>query len=137
MKSFQIKRLLLALLTIISLYYCLEFGYLLTGYARGGQILGIPFAVCILLLTIKYFSSRSLKHFVLTLACFTSFTFLHLVILFIKLLHGNWFEFLYVYGNADIILICWLIGTIIIGVVINWYFNRIKKRRTLNENHGA
>jgi len=40
-----LEKILLIVLTILGFYFCLDFGYILTGYLHGGQLLGIPVAV--------------------------------------------------------------------------------------------
>lgn len=125
MESMKVKRTILALISIIAVFYCFDFGFLLTAYAHGGQILGIPFAIWILISTIRYYFDGSIRHFAMALTSFLSFFLLALVILIIKEVRGDWFEFLYVYGNVEDILLFWLLAT----VVFTWGMNRHFKRK--------
>lgn len=39
-------------ISIVNLFYSLRFGYLLTGYAHGGQLLGLPFGFFVIIISI-------------------------------------------------------------------------------------
>ncbi|ULQ53354.1 hypothetical protein [Flavihumibacter fluvii] len=53
------RKVILLLFTLVGFYYCLRFGYIWTAYGHGGQLLGIPFAIIMLITTIRNFVAKS------------------------------------------------------------------------------
>ena len=113
------KKFLLIILTIISFYYCLRFGYIWTAYGHGGQILGIPFAVIMLISTIVYFVDNTKvtkdKTFAFCIVYFLTLAAFSITIEVIRATMKDYFEFLYYEpgGYVNKIFLGWLI----IGVI--------------------
>lgn len=119
------KKLLLVTATIISIYYCFRFGYIYTAYGHGGQILGIPFALIMLITTIISFFRkqpfRKEKTFAFGIIYFLTLAAFSITIELIRATKENYFAFLYYEpgGYVDKIFISWLaLGTIIYLITI-------------------
>jgi hypothetical protein len=93
------KGLTLSIFTIVSVLYCLHFGYIWTAYGHGGQLLGIPFALIMIGLTIRYVVSkngrRKKKAFYGALFYFLSLAFFSITVEIIRSSNPNYFELLY------------------------------------------
>lgn len=130
------KKILLVFLTIISFYYCLRFGYIWTAYGHGGQILGIPFAIIMLISTIIYFLKRTEvskdKTFVFCIVYFLTLAAFSITIEIIRATMENYFAFLYYEpgGCVNKIFFAWLVsGVMSLFVILTRYdrLNRVKK----------
>lgn len=114
------KKILLIVLTIISFYYCLRFGYIWTAYGHGGQILGIPFAFIMLVTTIIYFATKTKvrkdKTFIFGIVYFLTLAGFSITIETIRTTMKKYFEFLYYEpgGYVNKIFLGWLtVGAIV------------------------
>ena len=119
------KKILLITATLISIYYCLRFGYIYTAYGHGGQILGIPFALIMLITTIKYLlrkpSFKKEKAFAFGIIYFVTLAAFSVTIELIRETKENYFGFLYYEpgGYVDKIFLAWIVfGTIIYFIII-------------------
>ena len=127
----MIKNTILILATLISFWYCLRLGYIWTGYGHGGQILGIPFALIMLFVTIAYFfrkqTYRKERAFIFGITFFLTFASFSATIELIRATKENYFGFLYHEpgGFVNQILLAW----IVIGAIIYYtLIARFKKR---------
>ena len=124
------RKVTLIISTLIAFYYCFRFGYIWTAYGHGGQLLGVPFALIMLITTIVFFVAKSKKGknktfsfgvvYILTLAAFS------VTIETIRATMKNYFEFLYYEpgGYVDKIFLGWLIlGAVILTLI----FRHIKR----------
>jgi hypothetical protein len=113
-KTFEMKNLLFILLTIVSFIYCFRFGYILTAYGHGGQVIGIPFAFVMLGLSIWHGRTKNQHRknilFVATLSYFISLLGFSITIELIRINMDGYFKFLYLEPTSwvDIILMSWL-----------------------------
>ena len=105
---------------VVSIIYCMRFGYILTSYAHGGQLLGIPFAGLMIALVMAFLISdkNSVKQgiFNIALAVFISLAGFSLTIELIRSMKEDYFGFLYYnkIGQVDEILLIWfLIGALL------------------------
>ncbi len=118
------KKIILVIATIISCFYCFRFGYILTGYGHGGQLLGIPFTIIMITLTILYFSTTqgklNKKIFSLASIYFITLSFFSVIVEAIIRGSPNSFEILYLESKGNIgkifggCLVVGLIATIIV-----------------------
>ncbi len=128
------KKTLLILISIIGIWYCLRFGYIWTAYGHGGQVLGIPFAILLIGLTISYFLSKKKntkrKLFNFSVLYFLSLTGFSLTIELIREKVENYFKFLYYEpeGWVNEILLCW----IIIGIT-TYFLLEFSYRKKMNK----
>ena len=128
------KKTLLILISIIGIWYCLRFGYIWTAYGHGGQVLGIPFAILLIGLTIGYFLSKQTntkrKLFNFSVLYFLSLAGFSLTIELIREKVENYFKFLYYEpeGWVNEILLCW----IIIGIT-TYFLLEFSYRRKMNK----
>ncbi|MDO6390938.1 hypothetical protein Q4E40_12425 [Pontibacter sp. BT731] len=94
------KGLTLSILTILSVLYCLRFGYIWTAYGHGGQMIGIPFALLMIGLTIRYVAvkieRKKEKMFYGALFYFSALALFSITIEIIRSSNSNYFELLYV-----------------------------------------
>ncbi len=129
----MLKKFLLLTVTVISFYYCFRFGYILTAYGHGGQLLGIPFALIMLATTIIFFASKTKlsknKTFTFGIVYFFSLAAFSITIETIRTTMKDYFEFLYYepggYVNK-IFLGCLLLGALVflfITLLINKLYN--------------
>jgi hypothetical protein len=130
----MIKKAILILATLISFWYCLRLGYIWTAYGHGGQILGIPFALIMLFVTIAYFfgkqTHRKEKAFIFGITFFSTLASFSATIELIRAIKENYFEFLYNEpgGFIDQIFLAWLL----VGA-ITYYTLIVKlKKRGIN-----
>ena len=129
---------LLILTTLISLYYCLRFGYIWTAYGHGGQILGIPFAILNLILVISYFltknKNRKSNLFIITIIYFLTLAGFSITIELIRSTKENYFQFLYYEpgGWVNKILLAWLIFGIVVLIVTLSVKSELKAAKKLD-----
>ena len=109
------RKIILILLTLTSFYFCLWFGYIWTAYGHGGPLLGIPFALVMMVITIIFIFSTSKKNqdqtfaigiiFFLTLAAFG------ITVEIITQVMKDYFKFLYIEpgGYVNKIFLGWVI----------------------------
>lgn len=116
--------------------YCFRFGYIWTSYTHGGQLLGVPFAVLIIGLTISFFLSTKAntkrKIFGATCLIFMSLTGFSLTIEFIRKTMKDYFEFLYYEPEGWVNEI--LFGWILIGIVLYYGNEYLYKKQGTNNN---
>jgi hypothetical protein len=130
------RKTTLTITTLIAFYYCLRFGYIWTAYGHGGQILGIPFALGMLIITILFFTSkthtRKDKIFNLGIVYFLTLAAFSITIETIRATMKNYFEFLYFEpgGYVDKIFLSWLI----LGTVAFIFILRQLKRKQFEQN---
>ena len=127
----MIKKLILITATLISFYYCFRFGYIWTAYGHGGQILGIPFAVLMLIITIVYFSRKTVlkkdKTFIFGVIYFLTLAAFSVTVEIIRATKEGYFGFLYYEpgGYINKIFLGWLvIGTLSYFLV----YKRLKRQ---------
>lgn len=111
----NLKKTILILVTIISFFYCLRFGYIWTAYGHGGQIMGIPFALFLLGLTIAYFLSEKTSIFNLAVVLFLSLFGFSVTVEIIRKTKEDYFSFLYYEpeGWVNEILLGWIMAGIL------------------------
>jgi hypothetical protein len=117
------RKIILIILTLISFYYCFRFGYIWTAYGHGGQLLGVPFALIMLIATIIYFAQKShtskMKAFIFCFVYFLTLAAFSVTIEIIRATMNNYFAFLYYEpgGNVNKIFLGWLLlGALILFV---------------------
>lgn len=115
------RKIILTILTLIGFYYCFRFGYIWTAYRHGGQLLGVPFAIIMLIATIIYFAQKSQssksRTFLFCIVYFLTLAAFSVTIEIIRATMKNYFEFLYYEpgGYVDKIFLGWLLfGTLIL-----------------------
>jgi hypothetical protein len=115
------RKIILIILTLIGFYYCFRFGYIWTAYGHGGQLLGVPFALVMLIATIIYFAQRSQsgksKAFIFCIVYFLTLAAFSVTIEIIRATMNNYFSFLYYEpgGYVNKIFFGWLLfGTLIL-----------------------
>jgi hypothetical protein len=90
------RREILIVFMIISIIYCFQFGYILTSYAHGGQLIGIPFTGLIVILTMAFLISNGQntkrKLFHITFFTFSSLAGFSLTIELIRNLKEDYFR---------------------------------------------
>ena len=100
------KKIILVIATIISCFYCFRFGYILTGYGHGGQLIGIPFTIIMITLTIVYFSTTqsqlNKKIFSLASIYFITLCFFSVIVEAILRSSPNSFEVLYLESKGNV-----------------------------------
>ena len=127
------RKITLTITTLVAFYYCLRFGYIWTAYGHGGQILGIPFALGMLITTILFFTSKKQtqkdKIFIFGLVYFLTLAAFSTTIETIRATMKNYFEFLYYKpgGYVDRIFLGWLVVGIITFIFI---LRQLKRRAT-------
>ncbi len=128
------KKIVLTVATIIACLYCFRFGYILTGYGHGGQLLGIPFAVIMIALTAIYFTTvepkAKEKVFSLAAIFFITFSFFSVIVEAIVNSYPKYFDFLYLESKGhinQIFLACVVVG--LIATIIS--FVKINKRHRI------
>jgi len=110
----------------------LRLGYIWTGYGHGGQILGIPFATLMLIVTIRYFANKSAnrkqKTFLFGISYFLTLAAFSVTVETIRATKEDYFGFLYHEpgGYVDKIFFGWLILGILIYLVL---------RKSLKNHH--
>lgn len=118
------KNLILLIQTVLAFAYCFRFGYILTGYGHGGQLLGIPFAIVMLLILVYFLSQkpgiRKNRAFILGTAYFLALAGFSATIEIIRATNANYFEFLYVEpgGYAGRIFMGWVCVGVISFILI-------------------
>ena len=127
------KKIILVIATTISCFYCFRFGYILTGYGHGGQLLGIPFVILMIILTIAYFilpqSELKSKIFKLTIIYFTTLCFFSAIVEGIIQGSSNYFEILYLEQNGIVGKI--FIGCLSVGLIATIIIYKISSRQKL------
>jgi ABC-type polysaccharide/polyol phosphate export permease len=109
------RKIILIILILIGFYYCFRFGYIWTAYGHGGQLLGVPFALIMLIATIIYFAQKSQssknKAFIFCIVYFLTLAAFSLTIEIIRATVKNYFEFLYYEpgGYVNKIFLGWLL----------------------------
>lgn len=130
------RKIILLVLTVISFYYCFRFGYILTAYGHGGQLVGIPFALIMLIATIMYFvqkskSSKS-KTFIFCNVYFLTLAAFSITVEIIRATVKNYFEFLYYEpgGYVDKIFLGWLlVGVLSLSVTLKHSNNVLNDKK--------
>jgi hypothetical protein len=93
------RDIFLLITSIATFFYTLRFGYLLTGYGHGGQILGIPFTLLLIVLAIigGFITNVKMKKIVniLTIFLFLSIAIYSGITETIIRTNQNWFRILY------------------------------------------
>ncbi len=128
------KKIVLTAATIISCLYCFRFGYILTGYGHGGQLLGIPFALIMISLTAIYFTTiepkAKEKVFSITAIFFITFSFFSVIVEAIINSHPKYFDFLYLEPKGHVNQIFFAcVGLGIIATIIS--FIKLNKRHRI------
>jgi len=126
------KGFALLVMTLLTIFYCLRFGYIWTAYGHGGQITGIPFALIMIGLAIAYSTSkkeeRKEKLFYTTLFYFLAVASFSLTVEIIRSTTTDYFELLYVEPNGIVNKI--FLGFILAGILATVLkFSQIKKRK--------
>ena len=109
------RKIILMILTLIGFYYCFRFGYIWTAYGHGGQLLGVPFALIMLIATIMYFAQKSQssksKTFIFCIVYFLTLAAFSVTIEIIRATMNNYFAFLYYEpgGYVNKIFLGWLL----------------------------
>lgn len=109
------RKIILMILTLIGFYYCFRFGYIWTAYGHGGQLLGVPFALIMLIATIMYFAQKSQssksKTFIFCIVYFLTLVAFSVTIEIIRATMNNYFAFLYYEpgGYVNKIFLGWLL----------------------------
>jgi len=120
------RKILLIISTLIAFYYCFRFGYIWTAYGHGGQLLGVPFALILLITTIIFFVAKTNtakdKTFSFGIVYFLTLAAFSVTIEIIRATMKNYFEFLYYEpgGYVDKIFIGW----IILGAIVLFFMLR-------------
>jgi hypothetical protein len=134
----MIKKLILVLASLVSIYYCFRFGYIWTAYGHGGQILGVPFTLLMLIIVIKYLLKKQSvgkeKLFLFAVVYFLTLAAFSVTIEVIRATKENYFAFLYYEpgGYVNKIFLAWLIIGIIACTV---GFRQITNRYKLENKH--
>ena len=115
------RTLLLSIVTIISIVGCFPFGFLLTGYGHGGQIMGIPFTMISIIIMVVFSTlqteTKKEKVFIFGMTYFlTLLAFSLTVILFKFNLKDISYIFLYEYNAVFPILIFYLVVGLFIAI---------------------
>ena len=107
------KPLILLICLIVSLFFSFRFGYILTGYGHGGQLVGVLFFIILLILSLAYFASKKTKRknnlFNCTLILFLSLSGVNLTLEYIRKTSIDYFQILYSNNWANKTLIIWLV----------------------------
>jgi ABC-type cobalt transport system substrate-binding protein len=136
------KKIIFTGLTLIAFYYCFRFGYIWTAYGHGGQLLGIPFALIMMTITIVFFFSRVKRNqsqiFIIGVIYFLTLAAFSITIEIIRAKMNNYFQFLYYEpgGYVNKIFFGWLvIGTIILFFKLRQIKN-LKKEEIMTDEKG-
>jgi hypothetical protein len=125
------KKVILIITTILSILYCFRFGYILTGYGHGGQLVGIPFAILMIVFSILclFVTDKNLENkiFIITIFYFSTIAFFSLTIEAIIRNSNNAFEILYKYNTG-------VIGKIFIGFIVLGTFTSFLAIKKFNKN---
>lgn len=125
------RKIILIILTLISFYYCFRFGYIWTAYGHGGQLLGVPFALIMLIATIIYFAKKShsskSKTFIFCVVYFLTLAAFSVTIEIIRATMNNYFAFLYYEpdGYVNKIFLGWLLLGALILITSFKYSNKV------------
>lgn len=131
------RKIILIVLTVISIYYCFRFGYIWTAYGHGGLLLGVPFALIMLIATIIYFAQKSQtrkrKTFIFCIVYFLTLAAFSVTIEIIRATVKNYFEFLYYDpgGYVNQIFLGWLILGVLILFMSLKYSNKFINAKTV------
>ena len=137
----MIRALILVVLNIISFYYCFRLGYIWTAYGHGGQILGVPFAIIMLISTVIFMTrkSRDSRHrcFIFCIIYFLTLASFSATIEIVRAKMENYFAFLYYEpgGYVNKIFLGW---TLLGGGILTWYLLYSKKsveKKSSSTNH--
>lgn len=135
------KKLTLAVFTLAAFLYCFRFGYILTNYGHGGQILGIPFAIIMLITTVVLSTSKKETHrtfaFIFGIIYFFCLTGFSVTIESIRDTNLNYFHYLYAEpgGVVDEILLGWIIASILTLLLILILKKRLYNKQLLHKKH--
>lgn len=130
------RKTILIVLTVVSIYYCFRFGYIWTAYGHGGQLLGVPFVLIMLIATIIHFAqksqSRKRKTFIFCIVYFLTLAAFSVTIEIIRATVKNYFEFLYYEpgGYVDKIFLGWLILGVLILIMLLKHSNKFINDKT-------
>ena len=120
------RKIILILLTLISFYYCFWFGYIWTAYGHGGQLLGIPFALVMMTITIIFLFSPLKRNqdqaFVIGVIFFLTLAAFGITIEIIRATMKNYFEFLYTEPGGYVNKI--FLGWVVIGMSVLFFMLR-------------
>ncbi len=136
------RKIILIALSLIAFYYCFRFGYIWTAYGHGGQLLGVPFAIVMLIITIIFFTSRTKlnkdKIFYLGIVYFVTLAAFSVTIEIIRAKMNNYFGFLYYEpgGYVNKIFLGWLILGIIILIFILRQIKGLKEPDIITDKKG-
>jgi hypothetical protein len=136
-KPLMARKIILIILTLIGFYYCFRFGYIWTAYGHGGQLLGIPFALILLILTIIYFGQKSQsnknKTFFFSIVYFLTLAAFSVTIEIIRVTMKNYFEFLYYEpgGYVNHIFLGWLFLGVFTFFVLLKHSNKSINEKTI------
>jgi len=121
-KAFKLigKIFLFIILTVLSFFYSLMFGYYLNGYLHGGQLMGIPFFILFaLLLFFTIFKKKLIKYFIgptiiyaISIIAYTEYA-----EMLKNRLGSNWHEYMFTKNNADLILIKLIVAALVLILV--------------------
>ncbi|WP_181309081.1 hypothetical protein [Rufibacter sp. XAAS-G3-1] len=122
---------------LLTVFYCLRFGYIWTAYGHGGQIIGIPFALIMIGLAISYSTSkkelRKEKLFYISIFYFLTLGSFSLTVEIIRNTVTDYFELLYLEPNVLVDKI--LLGFVLTGLVATVFkFRKINKREKVKRN---
>ena len=132
------RKIVLSTLVLIAFYYCFRFGYIWTAYGHGGQLLGVPFAVVMLITTIIFFVTSTKKNkeitFYFGIIYFLTLTAFSITIEIIRANMNDYFQFLYYEpgGYVNKIFLGWLLLGAIIFFMLKQIKN-IKKKDTITD----
>lgn len=122
------------MLSLLLFLYCLRFGYIWTAYGHGGQILGIPFAIIMIGLTIGYVAAKNErkkeKMFYVTLFYFLTLASFSITIEIIRNTYTDYFVLLYIEpgGIVDKIFLAFALAGVIATIT---KFRQINKKEAL------
>jgi hypothetical protein len=118
-------------MSITGILYCFRFGYIWTAYGHGGQLLGIPFSILLIGLTVAFFLSNNpnskRKLFNFSFLYFFSLAGFSSIIELIRIKVDNYFEFLYYEPEGWVNKI--FLGWIIIGITTYFWIEYNYKRK--------
>ena len=115
------ERILLILLSLVGFYFSYDFGYLLTGDFGLGQVVGIPFAVILAILSILTILTENKKKKifrVLTIGYTLSILLFVLIVELIKRNGGTADSYLYYPEGRAYTILLWTLGAGIISMLI-------------------
>lgn len=130
------RKVTLIIFTLIAFFYCFRFGYIWSAYGHGGQLLGVPFVLIMLITTLLFFAAKTnvskSRLFSFGIVYFLTLAAFSITIETIRATVRYYFQFLYYQpgGYVDKIFLGWLV----LGAIVLVFMFRKTPKIKVEEN---